>query len=66
VLNLKVPSVKQIELKAEPQEKDPADKASRFTASDDLFGTAGTFKGKVAGTIGSARYDGKFEITVKK
>ena len=62
-LNISDPEPKQIALKADPQEKDPAGKSSRFVGNDDLLGKVVDFKGKVAATINGKPYNGSFDET---
>ena len=59
-LSLKEPKL-QIELKAAPQEADPAGKASRFVGTHPALGKEQEFAGTVSGVVDGKPYLGDFE-----
>ena len=59
-LSVKSPTF-QVEMKAAPQDGDPAGKASRFVAVDDRFGKEQEFAGSVTVEIDGKPYTGDFK-----
>jgi hypothetical protein len=55
-----VSPVKQIALKAAPQEGDPKGKASRFVGTDPALAKEMEFKGEISGKVNGTPYAGKF------
>ncbi len=51
----------QVELKAKPQEGDPAGTSSRFVATDDRFGVEQEFSGTLTGTEEGKQYNADFK-----
>jgi hypothetical protein len=50
-----------ITLTADPQEKDPKGKSSRFSGTHDVLAKEMEFKGTISGKVGGTPYSGKFE-----
>lgn len=65
LLSIKEPKF-QVDLKASPQEGDPAGKASRFVATHDNFGKEQEFEGTVSGTVDGKNYAGDFKEEAAK
>jgi hypothetical protein len=60
LLSLKNPQF-QVELKAQPQEGDPAGRSSRYVAKHENFGREQEFEGTLSGVVNSKPYAGDFK-----
>ncbi len=60
LLNVKVPQL-SVELKAAPQDTDPAGKASKFVGTHEAFAKEQPFEGTVSGLIDGKPYFGEFK-----
>jgi hypothetical protein len=60
LLSIKNPQF-QVELKAQPQEGDPAGKSSRFVGKDENFGKEKEFEGTLSGMVNGKPYAGDFK-----
>jgi hypothetical protein len=60
LLSIKTPQF-QVDLKAAPQEGDPAGKASRFVAKHEHFGKEQEFEGTFSGVVDGTPYVGEFK-----
>jgi hypothetical protein len=60
LLSIKAPQF-QVELKAAPQEDDPAGKSSRFVGKHENFGKEQAFEGTLSGVVDGKPYAGDFK-----